>query len=239
METLTESAMRRPLAALWIALAAAAAPASADPVVVELYTSQGCSSCPPADALLHDLAKYDDVIPLALHVDYWDFIGWPDSFAQPAFGARQKAYARVNKSRTVFTPHMVVGGVDHIIGAEAMALMDRVQAHAEASKPVRLSLASTADGPVIMAQSEMAFETPVDLILVSYTASETVDIRHGENAGRVLTYTNIVRAWEPLGNWDGAEAINLPLPDPVEGQHRVVLAQAAGPGAILAALRLD
>lgn len=107
------------LFALWAAASVVTAPAaSADEktVVVELFTSQGCSSCPPADALLAELDKSADVIALALHVDYWDYIGWKDSFADPENTERQRGYARAAKARSIFTPQMVIGGVDHVIG---------------------------------------------------------------------------------------------------------------------------
>lgn len=216
-----------------------AAPAQADPVVVELYTSQGCSSCPPADALLAELAENEDVIALALHVDYWDFIGWPDTFAQSAFGERQKDYARQAGARSVFTPHMVVGGTQHIAGARPMALVDQVRAQLEAPSWVRFSQASSLEGPVVMGMTEAAFDAPVDLILVTYVEKETVAIAHGENAGRTITYTHIVQDWRALQEWDGAETLTLRLPEGESDVHRVLLAQAKGPGAILGALRLD
>lgn len=208
-------------------------------MVVELYTSQGCSSCPPADALLAELAGQDDVIALAFHVDYWDFIGWPDTFADPVHGARQKAYARQAGARSVFTPHMVVGGTEHIAGARPMALVDMVRKQAEAAPVVRFTLASSAQGPVVMGMTAAAFEAPIELILVSYVEAETVAIAHGENAGRTITYTHIVQDWQAVQDWDGAEPLTLHLPEGQEGQRRVLLAQAKGPGAILGALRLD
>jgi hypothetical protein len=85
------------------------------PVLVELFTSQGCSSCPPADALLHKLARRDDVVALALHVDYWDYIGWKDTFAKAAHSARQRAYAREAGRRMVYTPQMIINGADHVV----------------------------------------------------------------------------------------------------------------------------
>ena len=110
------------------------------PAVIELYTSQGCSSCPPADAMLHDLAKRDDVIALALHVDYWDYIGWKDSFASAEYTQRQHAYARAANATTVYTPQMVIGGVDHVIGSRPMQVMDVVQAHSRQGNPVDVEL---------------------------------------------------------------------------------------------------
>ena len=95
-------------------------------VVVELYTSQGCSSCPPADALLEQLAARDDVIALSLHVDYWDYLGWQDAFANPAFTKRQRGYAARAGSSMIYTPQMVIGGRDHIVGTKGMELSDLI-----------------------------------------------------------------------------------------------------------------
>ena len=108
-----------------------AAPLSAQdrPVLVELFTSQGCSSCPPADAFLHELAKRDDVIALALHVDYWDYIGWKDSFAKPEYTARQRAYAKVSNRRMVYTPQMIINGTDHVVGTRPMDVKDLIKKH--------------------------------------------------------------------------------------------------------------
>lgn len=110
--------MRRFTAALALALCFAAPGfAQRAMVVVELYTSQGCSSCPPADALLHDLAEREDVIALALHVDYWDYIGWKDEFAHPQHAQRQRAYAQKAKRRSIYTPEFIVQGQTDVVGA--------------------------------------------------------------------------------------------------------------------------
>ena len=127
--------------------------AAADsPVVVELYTSQGCSSCPPADAFLHDLAKRDDVIALALHVDYWDYIGWKDSFAKPEYTDRQHAYAHAANATTVYTPQMVINGKDHVIGSRPMEVIDQVMRHREAVTPVDVTVSRSGDAIDITAR---------------------------------------------------------------------------------------
>ena len=114
------------LAALFVPQDGRAQPA---PVVVELFTSQGCSSCPPADALLAELAGAEGVIALALHVDYWDYLGWTDSFAAPKHTERQRAYAKAAKSRTIFTPQMVVQGSERLKGHDAERIRNRIEAH--------------------------------------------------------------------------------------------------------------
>ena len=225
---------------LVLALAAAlAAPLAAraddGPVVVELFTSQGCSSCPPADALLHDLAAEPGVIALALHVDYWDYLGWADAFASPAFTARQHAYARAAGSRTVYTPQFIIGGQDHGVGARAMEVGSAIRAHAAADSGVELQAARTAGGLRI----EATAARPADMVvqLVRFDPLRSVDVLRGENAGRTLRYANVVTAWDRIARWDGSAP--LALDATLSGADgAVVIVQAAGNGPILAAARL-
>jgi hypothetical protein len=204
------------------------------PVVVELYTSQGCSSCPPADALLVELAKRDDVLPLALHVDYWDYIGWADSFADPAFTRRQKAYARAAGTRTIYTPQMVVGGIDHLIGTRAMELGELIEAHQEEPARVVLDVARASAQLTVHAEARGALPGVVVVQLVRFRPEERVAIGRGENAGRTITYVNIVTDWQVIGRWSGAAPLALTADAP--GPDRVaVILQREGPGAILAA----
>lgn len=209
--------------------------ALADPVVIELYTSQGCSSCPPADALLHQLAERDDVIALALHVDYWDYIGWTDIFGNPDNTARQHAYARAARATTVYTPQMVIGGVDHVIGSRPMQVMDLVQTHSQRGYPVSVSLIRSGNSVEISATSTVAGNFVVELI--RYTPEAEVEITRGENAGRDITYANIVTSLEAIAQWDGVGALKIdaaaPGNDPV-----VVLVQDSGHGPIVGAAQL-
>ena len=124
------------------------------PVVLELYTSQGCQSCPPADAMVRDLAGREDVIALALHVDYWDYIGWADSFAQPAFGERQKDYARRHGHTTIYTPQVIVGGTDILEGFRVMDVMDTLSRHQARAGEVTLSLARDAASGMLSIRAE-------------------------------------------------------------------------------------
>jgi hypothetical protein len=114
------------------------------PVVVELFTSQGCSACPPADMMMADLAARDDVIALSLHVDYWNYLGWEDTFSQAVFTERQYGYGRAAGSTVVYTPQIIVGGQDRVMGARAMELADRIAAHRAAPDPVALEVAGGA-----------------------------------------------------------------------------------------------
>ena len=205
------------------------------PVVVELYTSQGCSSCPPADAMLHELAMRDDVIALALHVDYWDYIGWKDVFGRPENTARQHAYARAANATTVYTPQMIIGGVDHVIGSRPMQVMDAVQARNREGNLVNISLRRAGDRVLITAATSTRGDYVVQL--VRYTPEETVEIGRGENAGLNLSYAHIVTSWDVISRWDGRSALALEAnaagSDPV-----VVIVQQASNGPIVGAAEL-
>ena len=187
------------------------------------------------------LSEHDNVIALALHVDYWDYIGWKDVFAKPHFTARQKAYAKVAGRRSIYTPQMIVDGVDDVMGTHPMDVMALVQKHGEGVHPVSISLTREADGSVLIrARSEPPLDEPLMIQLVRYTPNETVEILRGENAGRTVDYTNIVRDWSLLGEWDTQEPLELTATPVAETDGPVaVIAQRKGPGRIEAAARID
>lgn len=228
--------LSRILAAASIALAGTAALADEHPVVVELYTSQGCSSCPPADRLLAELSDRDNVIALALHVDYWDYIGWADAFADPAHTERQKAYARAHDKRSVYTPQMIVAGADLIIGTKPMELADSIQAHSERTPPVAVTLIRNGDRVRIEARAER-FRGEAIVDVVGLIDERTVDITRGENAGRTLTYHNIVSSWTRVGEWDGAGVFQATV-QVAPGRPIAVIVQQDGYGPILGAAQL-
>ncbi len=208
-------------------------------VVVELFTSQGCSSCPPADGLLAELAVGQaDLLPLALHVDYWDYIGWADSFARPEHTLRQKAYAHAAGRRSIYTPEMVVGGVDHVIGVKPMMLADLLARHRATLGKVLLQ-GDIIDGQLRLTAESAGLALPPLMVaqLVQFTARETVQITRGENAGQSVSYANIVTDMRVIGQWDGVGRLNISADVPGTGPVAVVL-QASGPGEILAAIRL-
>ena len=209
-----------------------------NPVVVELYTSQGCSSCPPADAILSAMATRRDVIALALHVDYWDYIGWKDAFADARYTERQRAYARVAGARTIYTPQMIVAGTDHLVGARAADLAELITRHNAMPQRAQLAVRREGDAVVISADPVAALPDGALLQLVRYRPEETVQIRAGENAGRTITYRNIVTDWRQIDTWDGRSPLSRRVDLPA-GQPAVVLLQEPGPGRILAAARLD
>ena len=207
---------------------------SADhPTVIELYTSQGCSSCPPADALLAQIATRSDVIALALHVDYWDYIGWTDTFGDPAFAKRQRAYARTMGEKMVYTPQMIINGTTAIVGSDAAALSAALAPAGGGNAPV-LHLSRAGETLSIRAKAAPGLVAPVVVKLVRYRPQSDVSIGEGENGGRTITYTNIVTGWTDIGQWDGSNALKLDV-DAAGKQAVVVLLQEAGPGRIVAA----
>lgn len=206
-------------------------------VVVELYTSQGCSACPPADHLMTTLADDPRVIALALHVDYWDYIGWEDNFGQAAFTGRQKDYARAVGSRMLYTPQFIVGGQDRVEGNQPDRVASLVDRHAETAAPMDLTLVREGDMVRITA-APAETPGPVDVQLVRYTPESSVDIDRGENAGKTIDYRNIVTSWQMVQAWDRSEALDIAVPAP-GGDPIVVIVQMPGKGPILAAARLD
>lgn len=207
-----------------------------NPVVVELFTSQGCSSCPPADRLLAELGERDDVIPLALHVDYWDYIGWKDQFAHGAFTRRQKGYARAGGWNKIYTPQMVVNGSEDVVGSRPMQLAEMIQRHAMTADRVAMTLKRSGDRLHIRAEA-LPGAAPAELHLVRYRPAARVDILRGENAGRSYTYTHIVTEWRTLEKWNGRDVFETTVP--VTGDLPVVvLVQAPHHGEIFAAARL-
>ncbi|MBN8631609.1 MAG: DUF1223 domain-containing protein [Rhodobacterales bacterium] len=221
---------------LWLA---AAAQVQAEPlVVVELYTSQGCSSCPPADEFLSMLASDPRILPLALHVDYWDYIGWADKFAMPQFTDRQRAYAKAIGSRTIYTPQLIVGGTDRIEGYAPEETAERLRVHLGAGTPVLLTVTREGDRLVIRAEADPPLTEPVRVQLVRFKPEETVTIERGENAGKTITYHNIVTSWDRLEDWGGQEPLELTAPFAGD-EPGAVIVQTMGPAAILAAARVD
>lgn len=224
-------------ALMWLALGSVAMAADR-PVVVEMFTSQGCSSCPPADAFFHEsLSDRSDVIALALHVDYWDYLGWKDNFGDAAYTKRQKDYARAAGHRSVYTPQMIIGGRDHVVGNHPYEVKDLIAAHKKVKSPVDVSIKRSGNRVVINAK---ATKTPGLMVvhLVRYQPAETVEIKRGENAGRKLTYANIVENWSEVAEWDGTNPLQVKAP--ARGDLPVVvLVQGQNSGPIWAAARLN
>ncbi|WP_323764318.1 DUF1223 domain-containing protein [Marinovum sp.] len=202
------------------------------PVVVELFTSQGCSSCPPADELLHKLAARSDVIALALHVDYWDYIGWKDRFALPGHTRRQKGYAKAAGRRMIYTPQMIINGTDHVVGNHPMDVSDLIAQHEARPRPVTLTLEESGGKTILTLTAASELPGEVRVMLVDYDPQATTEITKGENAGRTISYANIVESWQELGRWDGRGDFRAELP---EVSSAAVLVQQAEFGPMMAA----
>jgi hypothetical protein len=202
--------------------------------VIELFTSQGCSSCPPANDNLARLAGQPDVLALSFGVDYWDYLGWRDTFASPAYTARQRDYARGLHLRNVYTPQMVVNGRSDLVGTR-MGDIDRARGRTAAllGGPT-LSLNNTQI--VIGATPTLAHAA--DIWLVRYDPRVVqVPVQRGENTGRTLPHTNVVRQFVRLGAYSG-QAVTLSLPSSTQANLRTaVLLQRAGGGPIVAAVK--
>ena len=206
------------------------------PVVVELFTSQGCSSCPAADALLAQFDDSADVIPLALHVDYWDYIGWKDRFAKPQFTERQKGYAAALDNPAIYTPQMIVNGSHDVVGNRSKDLNALIEAHKNAPSPVALDI-SRDDGMLSIRAVASTDLGPADVSVVRYLPHEAVEITDGENAGHTVSNTHIVTGWTILSTWDGRGTFTAQTP--ISGTEPVVvLVQGAAQGPIFAAARL-
>lgn len=207
------------------------------PVVVELFTSQGCSSCPPADALLKQLAQRPDVIALALHVDYWDYIGWKDIFASPFNTNRQKGYAQVAGRKMIYTPQMIVMGQQDVSGSDAMGLAKAISTYQSVARPVALDVQHESGRlTVSVAPLQPLPETPIVIQMLGYTPSDTVNITRGELAGHEIEYSNIVKDFRQVAIWDGQQPAEFETGFD-ETQPAVILVQQAPFGAILAAAR--
>jgi hypothetical protein len=214
-----------------------AAQADDAPVVVELFTSQGCSSCPPADKFMEVLAERDDVIALSLHVDYWDYIGWKDEFADPMHTKRQRAYANLAGRHSVYTPEMIVNGTSDIIGAKPMAVASAIQEHKATPRLIDLEVTRSGGQVSISARALSDLSDPMVVQMVRYQPERTSRITRGENAGKTIRYVNVAQDWEMLGVWDGRApffasaglAGDLPV---------VILVQLENGGPIVGAARL-
>lgn len=200
------------------------------PVLIELFTSQGCNSCPPADAYLGDLAKRRDVIALAFHVDYWNYIGWKDPFSDAAWTERQRLYSRSLGTSQVYTPQVVVDGRDHAVGSDRRAVERLI---GEAAKRDRPSLAATrsAEGLSLTIQGQGEGE----IWIVGYDPRHETKVPRGENAGKTLTEFNVVRGVARFDAWRGGALTRTIATDELPpGAAHVAIIQAPNLGRILA-----
>ena len=223
------------MAALAASLPSGSAAANADrPIVVELFQSQGCSSCPPANAMLNRLADRADLLPLNFGVTYWDRLGWKDKFAQPAFTDRQWDYARSGNRHNVATPQFLINGHGVVTGSDARQLAQAIRGEdGQGAGPV-----IAVDGKRIRIAAGRA-DAPATVWLVRYDPrTRNVNIGRGENSGRVLPHRNVVTALRALGTWDGSAAeFDQPAYRDANERSAILVQQGKG-GRIIAAKRL-
>jgi len=213
-------------------------PPTERPVVVELYTSQGCYSCPPADRLLGELADLPEVLALSFHVDYWDYIGWKDVFASPAHSDRQRQYSRALSLRYVYTPQMVVDGRYDVAGSRGRQVVAAIEKAAR--NQVSLDIEIDVEENLVRLPTGRAPKDGATVWLVMYDAEHSTEITRGENTGKTLTYHNVVRDYRELGVWNG-EALEFPL-DLAAASERdgcAVLVQQDRHGPIIGAVVVD
>ena len=215
--------------------------------VIELFTSQGCSSCPPADAAFAEYAARPDLLALAFHVDYWDYLGWRDTLASPANTARQQGYGKAFGTQSVYTPQAVINGRVHMSGAKSGEILGTLAALEAKGEGMRVDVSAASSGESIMIDIGHGFTAHQKAhVLVAYFDDErTVEVERGENRGKTFTYRNSVTSLQSVGMWHGrATQLEVPVADPVRaaaGGCAILLQKVSKdgkPGPILGATRL-
>ena len=211
-ETMANHSLSRWSGALGLSLGVCAIiavirPAHADPrAVVELFTSQGCSSCPPADKIIGELANDPSIIALSMPIDYWDYLGWKDTLADARFTARQKAYSKVRGDREVYTPQAVVNGEAHVIGSDRAGIESAIGSTSKADGVMSVPVTMTQSGKhitVSVAAAKARAPTHGEVWLCAISKAVPISIGRGENRGREITYHNVVRNLMKVGDWSG------------------------------------
>lgn len=209
-------------------------------IVIELFTSQGCASCPPADAVLAELSREPLLMTLTWAVDYWDYLGWEDTLARPEHTERQRAYGRSLGLSGVYTPQAVVDGRVQLIGSKRDELQAVIERRRESAAAPVMRIDQTADG-VMVELVAGAVTGPATLWLIGFDPEHAVEIVQGENSGRTVTYHNVVRSHQRLAKWQG-DALTLRLtPEDLArsaGKAHAVILQEGTSGPILDARRI-
>ncbi|PZO01896.1 MAG: DUF1223 domain-containing protein [Hyphomicrobiales bacterium] len=202
--------------------------------VIELFTSQGCSSCPPADALFVELAKQPELIALTLPVTYWDYLGWKDTLGKDSFAKRQKFYAKARGDGQVYTPQAVINGASHVVGSDKVEIERAAKQAPGTGFVARVSLKEEAGLlQVAIAPKDKPLERTSGVWVVATTRVVTVPIARGENQGKTVSYANVVRGITRIGDWHGKETVltaPLAAAQAPEADSYVVLVQAEQPG---------
>jgi hypothetical protein len=230
---------------MFAATATTAAKAGDTHGVIELFTSQGCSSCPPADRIASALARQPDMVVLSMPVDYWDYLGWKDTLANPIFTKRQKAYAAARGDRNIYTPQMVVNGLVHVVGSDEAAINVAMRETQGQRGVLSVPVAIAAEGGSYKVSLGQSPGKTGEIWLLSTQSHADVAIGRGENTGHSVSYTNVVRTMKKLGTYSGsAQALTLSADD-VAGPNTdgfAVIVQSVEngqPGAMLGAAVLS
>ncbi len=219
-----------------LVLPAAAGAQSAPPVVVELFTSQGCPACPPAEAYLRDLARRDDVIALEFHIDYYDYAGWKDPFGRADHTRRWRGYAQSLGARYEYTPFMVVGGAAHVVGSNRQQAETRIRSARPGIADARLLTVESRGREATITVDGSGPAGIYDILLVTYDRRHETLVTAGENRGKTLVEVNVVRGFNRVGQWAGAPVALTVTLDEMQGDGGcAVLLQRAGGGPIAAA----
>jgi hypothetical protein len=173
--------------------------------VLELFTSQGCSSCPKADKLLGELANDPSVVAMSLSIDYWDYLGWKDTLALPGHTKRQRAYAHGRGDRKVYTPQMVVNGSVHVLGSDKAAIERAIEQTRRGTTTLAVPVTATVSGGslTVNVADAKAGGGRGEVWLCAMTKAVPVVVERGENRGKTITYHNVARRWHKLGDWSG------------------------------------
>jgi len=217
---LSQSAATIAFLVLGMTIAQAQTAAKSPKAVIELFTSQGCSSCPPADKLIAEYARDPSVIALSLAVDYWDYLGWKDTLALSGHSNRQRAYAKARGDRQVYTPQVVIDGAVHALGSDKAAIERAIRQTREQNAPLTLlvKIERSGDKLTVTVSESKDEKGQAEVWLCPITRSVPVVIGRGENSGQTITYTNVVRRWIKLGDWTGkAEIFSVPVRDVQSG----------------------
>jgi hypothetical protein len=211
-------------------------------VTIELFTSQGCSSCPPADAVLGNLARRADIVALSFHVDYWNYIGWKDPFSSAQPTERQRAYARALNQNSIYTPEMVVDGLAHTPGVYQGKLASLIEQARQIPTPRATPILSLNGGNTLsVGLVDHRLDTrSADVFLALYDQEHKTPVPRGENEGRTLNNFNVVRRFEKIATWDGTQA-NLTIHDVslAPSQGLAVLIQRPDNGPMIGSAKLE
>jgi len=219
--------------------------AEARPAVVELFTSQGCSSCPPADALINEIAEREDVIALTYNITYWDYLGWRDTLGREEHTQRQEAYAQYFMDRK-YTPQLVIDGDTHMPGSRQQASRKAINDQVDDVAGTALLATAMSDTSLSVTADATSNTGTAAVWLVQYDVAHEVMITRGENAGETITYSNVVRDIIRLDDWDMSKPLSIDLAKDMlkEGGHDgcAIIVQKAGDygvGEVITAARID